>query len=411
MTAPSFPGAWDRYRRYLQVDLGRRQSTLRQYRVCLYAFDRFLREKGKQWDKATPHDLAKFLALPSRDPRNPGGTKAANTRAAEASCICSFYRFSYVHGLLGKDRMRAAIRPRTAHPVPRALDLPDIQDLLAAAADDQRMQTCLWLMYGCGLRSCEVAAARVEHVRLRGDPPTLYVPPSKSDRDRVVPLAPPVASHLRRVLAAMASTGPLVENRLRPGDHITRHTVSVYVSKFMRANGVKESSHALRHSFATHLLAAGKGANLLSVSRALGHASTEVTEQTYTSGYLGDMAGLAAALPDPRAGNGKGVADLPTLSGLAALVPVDVRDQLAAAVATLERYGPEVARAAETLPKMTTKAWLATLGLSEPSQLASLHAGDPRLDHTDQEWDDLERQLGIRKGWDLAYALRDAIDE
>jgi len=96
---------------------------------------------------------------------------------------------------------------------------------------------------------------------------------------------------------------------------------------------------------------------------------------------------------------------------LAALVPCEVADQLAAAVATLERHGPAVAAAVDTLGRMTTLAWLATLGLSSPDELAGMRAGDPHLDHTDDEWAACEKALGIDRGWTLAYQLRDAIDE
>jgi len=96
---------------------------------------------------------------------------------------------------------------------------------------------------------------------------------------------------------------------------------------------------------------------------------------------------------------------------LAAMVPCEVADQLAAAVAVLERQGPAVAAAVATLGKATQAAWLATLGLSRPEDLAGLDPGDPRLDHTDDEWAACEAALGIDRGWTLAYQLRDAIDD
>ncbi len=95
---------------------------------------------------------------------------------------------------------------------------------------------------------------------------------------------------------------------------------------------------------------------------------------------------------------------------LAAMVPCEVADQLAAAVAVLERHGPAVAAAVDTLGRMTTLAWLATLGLSSPDQLADMRAGD-LPDVSDEEWEAVEAALGIRRGWDLAYQLRDSIDE
>ena len=95
---------------------------------------------------------------------------------------------------------------------------------------------------------------------------------------------------------------------------------------------------------------------------------------------------------------------------LTAMVPVDVADQLAAAVAVLERLGPEVRAALDTLQRTTTLAWLATLGLSRPEDLLDKRAGDLPY-HTDEEWEACEKALGIDRGWDLAYQLRDAVDE
>jgi len=95
---------------------------------------------------------------------------------------------------------------------------------------------------------------------------------------------------------------------------------------------------------------------------------------------------------------------------LAAMVPVDVADQLAAAVATLERLGPEVRAALDTLQRTTTLAWLATLGLHRPEDLLDKRAGD-LPGHSDAEWAACEAALGIDRGWDLADQLRDAIDE
>jgi hypothetical protein len=95
---------------------------------------------------------------------------------------------------------------------------------------------------------------------------------------------------------------------------------------------------------------------------------------------------------------------------LVAMVPCEVADQLRAAVAVLEAQGPAVAAAVDTLGRKTTLAWLATLGLSSPDQLAELREED-FPDHSDEEWAACEKALGIDRGWTLAYQLRDAIDE
>jgi integrase len=411
MSALTWSGAWTRYSEHLRVDLRQAASTVKNRRYALWTWAAYLEglKPPKTWQKATPRDLARFLDRKPASPRAKGPKMAANTVQSYAISVCMFYRWAHKAGLTSNDRMRAFTLPKGGRPEPRALDLADVRTIFLAAAGDERLQLMLWLAFGCGMRVAEIAAAKIEDVRLRADPPVLVVPKGKGDKARTVPLAEPVAAFLAGHLSRRPLSGPLVENHRVPGTPLNSHTVGVWIARHMRAVGVQESAHALRHSYATELLRAAKGTNLFAVSKALGHSDTGVTEAVYVNSYSGDLAGLAALLPDPRAGNGNPGGVPPT--GLAAMVPVDVRDQLAAAVATLERYGPEVARAVATLGKATHQAWLATMGVSTDAEFLGLHPDDPRLDHTDVEWDDLEDQLGIRKGWDLAYALRDVIDD
>jgi len=411
VSVPTFPTAWERYR-VVMLERGRRPTTITTNRAVLYDFCLdYLgnRRRRKRWDRPTDVDLRGFL---SRPPRNGSRDRrmAANTRACYASIVCCFYRWCYEQRILPRNPLRGFVAPKAARPVARALDLADVERALVLAAErnDQRMTVMLWLMFGAGLRCMEVAGLQVQDLRLHADPAVLHVREGKGGKPRMVPLAPMVAAVLRRYLDGQPGTGPVVASKAS-GRPITAHTVSTRVSEHLRAAGVKDSGHALRHTFATELLKAGKGANLYAVSRALGHAHTDVTEHVYVSSYLGDLAGLAAALPDPRTGNGARPRAEPT--GLAAMVPTHVRDQLAAAVQVLERHGPEVARAVETLGKATHRAWLATLGVERDEELADVDPRDPRFDHSDEEWAQLEEDLGIRKGWDLAYAFRDSVDE
>ena len=83
---------------------------------------------------------------------------------------------------------------------------------------------------------------------------------------------------------------------------------------------------------------------------------------------------------------------------LATRVPADVRAELRVAVAILEEHGPKVAAALETLGRLTTEAWWASM---VPASL------DPAEDAetTDEEWERLEYATGIRRGWELADVL------
>jgi hypothetical protein len=90
------------------------------------------------------------------------------------------------------------------------------------------------------------------------------------------------------------------------------------------------------------------------------------------------------------------------MRNLAARIPPDVRADLAAAADTLERYGPAVIQALETLERATTKAWLASMvpASLDPAELP---------DGTDEEWSRLEDVTGIRRGYAIAKA-NDTVD-
>jgi site-specific recombinase XerD len=401
----SFPAAFERYRSWCKLERGLRPATISSYRKDLYGFHAHL--DGRPWWKATPRDLARYLDRPpAPGGRAKGGRLAANTRAAEASAVKSFFRWAHVAGLVGADRMRSFAIPKGGRPRPRALPLADVRTVLTAASSDPRLEVMCALAYYCGLRIGEIARARIEDLRLAADQPMLAVPEGKGGHPREVPVPAALAAILAGYLARPGTpgAGPLLENRRHPGEHVSPGAVGHAIADHMHALGIAESAHALRHSYATEALKAGKGANLYSVSKALGHASTQTTESTYVLGYSGEWAELAGQVPDPRASNGH--RPLLEPAGLAALVPVDVADQLAAATATLERLGPEIARAVETLQKATTAAWLHAMGCSRAEDLARL---DEAALPTDEQWEQAERALGIDRGWAAAHRLAGAM--
>jgi integrase len=298
VTAPSFPAAWERYRAYL-VERGCRPRTISAYRFALYDFDAFLGDKP--WRKATPRDLHRFLDRRPRSGRATGGRLAANTRLHNACIVVAFYRWARAAGLIGRDPMAAVALPKGGAPAVRALDLGDVRALLTWVGGDERLEVCTWLAFGCGLRVGEIAALRIEHVQLRGRP-LLRVVDGKGGRDRIVPLPDPVRDVLAAYLARRPAAGPLVDSRRRPGDPVKAGAVSRWLSGAMRGAGLSDSGHALRHTFATLLLAADRGRNLYTVSKLLGHASTRTTERVYVAGYAGELDATVALLPDPRKG-------------------------------------------------------------------------------------------------------------
>lgn len=290
---------WGRYRDHL-LDRRRRPRTIKLYRQTLFHYWAFLAQRRKQWWQATPADLAAYLERPGRT-----GRVSTNTRHSDSVVILAFYRWARAERLTRTNRLAKVLPAPGARPVPRVLDLAQVDRLLDHVAADERLTVMVWLAYGLGLRAGEIAAARIEDVRL-GDRAVFHVREegAKGGRARVVPVPPLVRPVLEDWLSGLPRAGPLVSARDMQGRPTWRHlrweSVSAILADAMRGAGLAETGHALRHTMATLILAAGKGTNLRAVSRILGHANTAVTEQVYTFTWDGDADAAAALLPDPR---------------------------------------------------------------------------------------------------------------
>jgi integrase/recombinase XerC len=275
----------------------RRQSpaTVKAYRTDLYGFVAFCAEH-----QGEPPTLDGLLGLGAADFRawlaarhRRGLAKRSTARALAA--VRSFYRFlDRQHGR--HNPAAAALRtPRLGQRLPRPLSEPHVATLLDewelhGAIEDtaiwiakRDLALCL-LLYGAGLRIGEALA--LDRGTL-GEPfaavRTLTVT-GKGGKQRLVPILPEIALALADYLAACPhpaeKTAPLFVG-LR-GKRLQDAVVRRRMQRLRRRSGLPENAtpHALRHSFATHLLAGG--ADLRVIQELLGHASLSTT-QGYTA--------------------------------------------------------------------------------------------------------------------------------
>jgi integrase/recombinase XerC len=274
----------------------RRQSpaTVKAYRTDLYGFVAFCAEHLGE-----PPDLDGLLALGTLDFRawlaarhRRGLAKRSTARALAA--VRSFFRFlDRQHGR--HNPAAAALRtPRLEQRLPRPLSEPHALTLLeeweahgaiedAAAWVAQRDLALCLLLYGAGLRIGEALALDRGAV---GEPAALraLTVTGKGGKQRLVPILPEIALGLADYLAACphpsAKTAPLFVG-VR-GRRLQAAVVRRRMQRLRRRSGLPETAtpHALRHSFATHLLAGG--ADLRVIQELLGHASLSTT-QGYTA--------------------------------------------------------------------------------------------------------------------------------
>ncbi len=202
--------------------------------------------------------------------------RGAATRARQLAAIRGFFRFlARRHGVIN-EQLRLVGTPRAKKPLPRALTPPDAA--AATEADRLRDVALFTLLYGCGLRISEalaldVRAAGADVLRVTG----------KGAKERLVPVLPAVRAALAAWIGAHPAPAPDAPlfvgargGRLNPG------VAQRALREHRRLAGLPEHAtpHALRHSFATHLLAGG--ADLRSIQELLGHASLSTT-QRYTA--------------------------------------------------------------------------------------------------------------------------------
>ncbi len=216
------------------------------------------------------------------------------SRARQLSAVRSFFRFLARRHGVANAAVRLIGSPKGRPPVPRALApvqaravAEEIGDMSDAACWQARDVALFTLLYGCGLRIAEALALDVRDAPRLGRPLRVV---GKGRKERVVPVLPAVAEAVSAWLALHPGAGdasaPLFVGvrggRLDPA--VAQRTLR----GFRRLAGLPEHAtpHALRHSFATHLLAGG--ADLRSIQDLLGHASLSTT-QRYTAV---DQAGL-----------------------------------------------------------------------------------------------------------------------
>ncbi|HEX4081202.1 MAG TPA: tyrosine recombinase XerC [Rhizomicrobium sp.] len=201
------------------------------------------------------------------------------------SALRSFFRHLAREQILDNPAPKATRTPKLARTLPRPLSETDAARTLEEAANHDvawiaaRDAALLTLLYGAGLRISEALALR------RGDAPfgEWLTVLGKRNKERALPVLPimreAVDHYVAQLPFAVAADGPLFLSRR--GKPMGARDAQALMQRLRGALGLGERAtpHALRHSFASHLLA--NGGDLRAVQELLGHASLSTT-QTYT---------------------------------------------------------------------------------------------------------------------------------
>jgi integrase/recombinase XerD len=281
------------YLDHLAVDRGVAANTVLAYRRDLHRYAAGLTAAGHTGlDRVGEPDIAAHL----RDLRTGTGERpalSASSAARAISAVRGLHRFAVREGHAVADPAREVHPPAPPRRLPRALEVAEVTALLAAARGEDpvalRDGALLEFLYGTGARVSEAVGCAVDDLDLADGTVLLR---GKGGRHRIVPMG----SYARAALDAylVRARPALLEHRRTSGRDghtvfrnarggaLTRQGAWDILRRTAARAGLDEGAvfpHALRHSFATHLL--DGGADVRVVQELLGHASVTTT-QVYT---------------------------------------------------------------------------------------------------------------------------------
>jgi integrase/recombinase XerC len=293
------------FTRWLATEKGYSEHTVSGYQRDLREFHNHLSESGK---KVKQENIAKSISpddITSTHVRkfivSLHGHNGAATVARKISALRTFFRFSQRHKLIKKDPLSGITGPKIGRFIPVFLTVDETFALLEVPGEKDsyhlRDRAILELLYSTGMRVSELVSRNVIDLDFTEEVLTVR---GKGKKERLVPVGRPAIEAVRcwlperlQLIEQRAGRGRGVEKEALflngRGSRLTTRSVERLVKAYGERAGISQTvtPHALRHSFATHLLE--MGADLRSVQELLGHASLSTT-QRYTHLTLDHLA-------------------------------------------------------------------------------------------------------------------------
>jgi integrase/recombinase XerD len=252
----------DEFLGYLEIECGLSRNTILSYGRDLRDF------KGPLTRPAIQDFMGGLMS---------GRRRRASSIARASAALRSFLKF------LGReDLAQFVLSPKKPHLLPHPLDAGQVRDLIETDTKDRltsRDRALLELLYACGLRVSELSTLKLNDLNLDAAYLRCF---GKGAKERVVPMGRRAVESLRDYLGGERGNADcdyvFVSSK---GGRLVRESIWRILQKHARHAGVggRVYPHALRHSFATHLVEGG--ADLRYVQEMLGHSKISTT-QVYT---------------------------------------------------------------------------------------------------------------------------------
>ena len=268
----------ERFRRHLEAEKRASPHTVRNYMLNVEQLLAFMREKGRPVD-AKKGPVAVDIPLLRSYLASLFGVNEPATIARKLSAVRAFLRFLRRERVIEENVAMLLRPPKAKKSLPSFLTVEQAGALVeapvhAGAAAKLREAALFEVLYGCGLRVSEVVGLDLGDV----EADVVRVRAGKGKKDRVVPLGDKAERAITRWLPERLKLRPVDEALFvnARGRRLTARSVRRFLDATAQAAALpKTHPHALRHSYATHLLSSG--ADLRAIQELLGHASLKTT--------------------------------------------------------------------------------------------------------------------------------------
>jgi integrase/recombinase XerD len=275
---------------YLRHERGQSEQTQKTYAAQLLNFVAWAEGRGlKDWAQVKLADLMAFLEFErtralKTQPESPARKLSSESLYLQIAALRAFYNFAETEKFLPQNVAENLSLPRRWKRLPKSLSNAEIDRLLRPEKPETPAGLCdqavLELAYASGLRLAELRGARLEHLHLEAGFLTVI---GKGNKERVVPVGRKAIAAINRYLEAgrpklLTAKSPAHLFLNRRGLPLAHSTMWTRIKRRVRRAeiGRNVTPHALRHSFATHLLE--NGADLRVIQELLGHANISTTE-------------------------------------------------------------------------------------------------------------------------------------
>ncbi|WP_422767028.1 tyrosine recombinase XerC [Photobacterium leiognathi subsp. mandapamensis] len=269
----------ERFYEYLRSERELSLHTQQNYKRQLTRIAEQLVElKVESWQQVDAGWVRQIASKGMRD-----GLKASSL-AMRLSALRSFFDFLVHQNVLKANPAKGVAAPRKSRPLPKNLDVDEMNQLLDVNEDDPlaiRDRAMMELMYGAGLRLSELVGIDLRNISLsKGDLRVI----GKGDKERIVPFSGLAREWVAKWLKLRDSIAQVDEQALfvsKLGHRISTRNVQKRMAEWGQKQAVSShiNPHKLRHSFATHMLESS--GDLRAVQELLGHANLSTT-QIYT---------------------------------------------------------------------------------------------------------------------------------